>query len=226
MGLLSKFFGPRKDSLDLPPEVTKIFEKINTFLIDDEAQNASLPESMRRALEASPAVDELPGAKGEFGRCLTNPIPVNGPIGEIAYLSRLATPSGAALFGHRLCHIGKLDVYENVSTDGNTWDVFYLSFYHPRKSHKTPTGYLLPQIGERPAFITCTNLRVHDFPYAMEGAIRECMSRVLGIPVRPQNIADVLDSARFERTPEQMARIAILVAIGIKPAPIFEDAGA
>ena len=102
MGLLGKLFAARKHSPDPPPEVVKIFEKIERFLTDDEAQNAALPEPMRKVIEAAPAVDELPGAKGEFGRCVTNPVPVNGPVGELTYLSRLVTPSGAGLFGHRL----------------------------------------------------------------------------------------------------------------------------
>ena len=133
MGLFGKLFRGRRCGSDLPPEVAKIFERIERFLNDDEEQNAALPESMRKVIEAGLAVDELPGAIGEFGRCVTNPIPVNGAFGELAYLSRLITASGTGFFGHRLGHIDKVDVYEIVSTDGRAWDVIYLSFYHPKK---------------------------------------------------------------------------------------------
>lgn len=225
MGLFGKLLGTRKHSPAPPPEVVKIFEKIERFLTDDEAQNAVLPEAMRKVIEAAPAVDELPGAKGEFGRCITNPVPVNGAVGEIAYLSRLVTPSGAGLFGHRLGHIDTVDVYETVSSDGETWDVFYLSFYHPRKSRKTPTGHRLATGRERPPFITCTNFRVDGFPFPMEAAIRKCMRRVIGFPVRPPNVAEFLTSARFVRMPGQNARLAALADLGIEPAASYRDAG-
>jgi len=226
MSLFGKLFGARKRGSDLPPEVVKIFEKIEHFLIyDDEAQNAALPEPMRKVIEAGPAVDELPEAKGEFGRCITNPVPVNGAVGELAYLSRLVTPSGAGLFGHRLGHIGKVDVYETVNTDGKTWDIIFLSYYHPRKSRKAPTGYRLSKAGERPIFITCTNFRVDGFPFPMEAAIRECMRRVLGFPVRPPNVAELLTSARFVRTPDQNARLAEMAELGMEPAASYKDAG-
>lgn len=225
MGLFGKLLGTRKHSPDPPPEVVKIFEKIERFLTDDEAQNAALLESMRKVIEAAPAVDELPGAKGEFGRCITNPVPVNGAVGELAYLSRLVTPSGAGLFGHRLGHIDRVDVYETVSTDGKTWDVLYLSVYHPRKGRKAPSGYRLARARKRPPFITCTNFRVDGFPFPMEAAIRECMRRVIGFPVRPPNAAELLTSARFVRTPDQNARLSALADLGIEPAASYRDAG-
>ncbi len=225
MGLFGSFFGGRKRGPDLPPEVAKIFEKIEHFLTDDEAQNAALPEPVRKMIEAGFAVDELPGAKGEFGRSVTNPIPVNGPIGELAYLSRLVTPSDAGLFGHRLGHLDSVDVYETVSTDGKTWDVIFLSYYHPRKSRKAPTGYRLSRGSERPAFITCTNYRVDGFPFPMEAAIRECMRRLLGFPVRPPNVAELLTSARFVRTPNQNMRLAELTDLGMELAASYNDGG-
>ena len=64
MGLIGKFFGVRKRRSDLSPEVVHIFEKIENFLISDDAQNVALPESLRKLIEAGAAVDELHGAKG------------------------------------------------------------------------------------------------------------------------------------------------------------------
>ena len=225
MGRFSKRFGKRKHRANLSPEIVRIFERIEHFLIDDDAQNAALPQSVRKVIEAGPAVSEICGATGEFGRCVTNPIPVNGPVGELAYLSRLVTPSGAGLFGHRRGRIEMVDAYETVSTDGKTWDVFYLNFYHPRKSRKAPAGYRLSRAGERPAFITCTNFRVDGFPYPMEAAIKECTRRVLGFPVRPPNMAELLTSARFVRTPDQNARLATLADLGVVSAASYRDAG-
>jgi hypothetical protein len=148
-----------------------------------------------------------------------------GAVGELAYLSRLITPSGAGLFGHRLGHIDRVDVYETVSTDGNTWDVLFLSYYHPTKSRKAPTGYRLATPGERPAFITCTNFRVDGFPFPMEAAISACMRRALGFPLRPPNVAELLTSARFVRTLDHNTRIAELADLGIESAASYKDAG-
>ena len=225
MGLFGKFFGARRHASDLSPEVVNIFEKMKRFLTDDDEQNAALPEPIRKMIEAGPDVDELPEAKGEFGRCVTNPVPVNGVVGELSYLSRLVTPSGAGLFGHRLGHVDGVDVYETVSTDGETWDVIFLSFYHPRKSRNAPTGYQLSKAGERPAFITCTNFRVDGFPFPMEAAIRKCMRRVLGFPVRPPNVAELLTSARFVRMPDQNVRLAELEDLGMEPSASYKDTG-
>ena len=223
MGLLGKFFGGRKRRPDIPPEVVKIFQKIEHFLIDDDAQNAALPKRIRKVIEAGPAVDELPEATGKFGRCVTNPVPVNGVVGELAYLSRLVTSSGAGLFGHRLGRIGRVDVYETVSTDGNNWDILFLCFYHPRKSRKAPSGYRLSRVGERPIFITCTNFRVDGFPFPMEAAIRECMRRVLGFPLCPPNVPETLTSARFLRTPDHNAQLAELSEFGMEPTASHKD---
>ena len=225
MGLIGKFFGVRKRRSDLSPEVVHIFEKIENFLISDDAQNAALPESLRKLIEAGAAVDELHGAKGEFGRCVTNSIPINGAVGEIVYLSRLVTPSGAGLFGHRLGRIDRVDVYETVSTDGRIWDIIFLDYYHPRKSHKAPTGYGLSKAEGRPIFITCTNFRVDSFPFPIEAAIRECMRRVIGFPVRPPNVANLLTSGHFVCPSEHTARLAQLHGLGVEPAANFKDVG-
>ena len=41
--------------------------------------------------------DQITGGYGPFGG-LTNPIPVNGPIGEIKYLGKLRGKAGSALY--------------------------------------------------------------------------------------------------------------------------------
>lgn len=225
VGLFGNFFGGRRRKPNFSPEVVEKFEKIKHFLVDDDAQNAALPEQARKVIEAGLAVDELPDAKGKFGQCVTNPVPVNGVVGELTYLSALVTPSGAGLFGHRLGHIDRVDVYETVSTDGRAWDILFLSYYHPRKSRKAPSDYRLLKVDERPIFITCTNFRVDGFPLPMEAAIRGCMRRVLGFPLRPPDVAELLTSARFIRTSDQNARLAKLADLGMEPAANYKDIG-
>lgn len=105
-----------------PPDMNRVFEKINNLINNDEVQNADSPEIIRGNMAAGGGVDTIPGAVGEFGRCLTNPIPVNGPLGELTWLSRLLTVSGAKVFFHRLGSIGTIDLFETVSEDGSMWD--------------------------------------------------------------------------------------------------------
>src|SRR3546814_6579765 len=62
---------------------------------------------------------DLPNGSGPFGFTETNPIPVNGPIGQLAYLSRLETQSGQRILFHRLAAIDKVDVFEAVTFDGS-----------------------------------------------------------------------------------------------------------
>ena len=95
--------------------------------------------------------DELTDATGAFGRSVTNPIPVNGPIGEIKYLNRLKNRYGVGFLFHRLGPIEStvteklLDAFEVVSIDGGVWDILYFDMYHPRRTTKTPLGYHLSE---------------------------------------------------------------------------------
>jgi hypothetical protein len=41
--------------------------------------------------------DEIPGAVGEFGLCVTNPIPTHTMFGSRSYLASLRTASGGAI---------------------------------------------------------------------------------------------------------------------------------
>src|SRR3546814_13912845 len=76
---------------------------------------------------------DLPNGSGPFGFTETNPIPVNGPIGQLAYLSRLETQSGQRILFHRLGAIDKVDVFEAVTFDGSGWFIFFVDLYHPRR---------------------------------------------------------------------------------------------
>ena len=62
--------------------------KLHYLLNDELAQNRKLsPELLQQC--AKEKMDQLPNALGEFGRSPGNPILVNGPLGEITYLSKL-----------------------------------------------------------------------------------------------------------------------------------------
>jgi hypothetical protein len=57
-----------RDFEKLPAEQRALCERIFRFINDDEAQNAALPDIVQELLKAGGAVDEVPDAKGEFGR--------------------------------------------------------------------------------------------------------------------------------------------------------------
>ncbi len=87
--------------------------------------------------------DKIPDAAGPFGS-LQNPIPVNGPKGEIIYLNRLRSGTGKPFFYHRLGSLESgatghpVDVFELASMDGSRWAFIVLSPYHPRRSTLPP----------------------------------------------------------------------------------------
>lgn len=137
----------RKGDASLSPDVQQIFEKAIRFLDDEAAQNNALPEQFRKILAESISCDRIPNAFGEFGRTLTNPIPVNGPVGQLVYLSRLETPEGGAVAFHRLGAFDKVDAFEVVAENGRYWDVLFLSMYFARKSRQVPSGYRMMTAG-------------------------------------------------------------------------------
>lgn len=114
--------------------------------------------------------DILPDASGKFGKEITNPIPVNGPVGEIKYLNRLRYQDGVGFMYHRLGAKDEIDIYEIVSLDGKVWDILYFDMYHPRRSTKTPAGYSFSKfhpIFSRFPFGFGTNSYDSNFPYGL-----------------------------------------------------------
>ena len=90
---------------------------------------------------------------------------MNGPVGELLYLSRLETAGGVAIAFHRLGAIDEIDVFEIASEDGRHWDVLYLSLYFPRKSKHVPSGYrIMTDEARQRALIRGATLRIDGFP--------------------------------------------------------------
>lgn len=81
MKFLSKIFGgggAKKDDAAL----RAAFDRIQRILEDEEFQLEMVNPAIRDMLKTAPAYDKKPGGTGEFGYSETNPVPVNGPIGE------------------------------------------------------------------------------------------------------------------------------------------------
>lgn len=137
MAFFSNLFGRSKEDKALRDVMAHIHR-----VLDDEAFQLELvPPVMRAMLESAPAYDKDPNGSGPFGFTDTNPIPVNGPIGQLAYLSRLETQAGQRILFHRLGAIGTVDVFEAVSFDGAEWFILFVDLYHPRRSRLAPDGF-------------------------------------------------------------------------------------
>ena len=137
MGFLSSLLGGNKEDKALH----ETFAKIQRILDDEKFQLELVHPAMKAMLESAPAYDKDPNGSGLFGFTETNPIPVNGPIGQLAYLSRLETQSGQRILFHRLGAIDTVDVFEAVTFDGSEWFILFVDLYHPRRSRLTPDGF-------------------------------------------------------------------------------------
>ncbi|MFK5893846.1 MAG: hypothetical protein QM504_11555 [Pseudomonadota bacterium] len=134
-----------------------------------------LPELVKQIISGGDC-DELPSGHGEFGS-LTNPIPVNGSIGELKYLGKLRGKSGNALFFHRIGSVSSpvistsVDLYEVVCMDGTQWNKLHFSMYHPRRSNKEPKHYSLMPFNKSLKmdipFAYGVNGFVDDFPFLL-----------------------------------------------------------
>lgn len=133
--------------------------------------------------------DAIPKGTGPFGS-LNNPIPVNGAIGEIKYLSKLRNPAGKPLLFHRVHSKSSdvtpdpIDCFEVVSVDGAWMDMLHFDCYHPRRSNLTPAGYtLMPyrkSLGEDPFGGFGCSHRVADFPHGLPAAVKDFYGQSMG----------------------------------------------
>lgn len=194
MGWLNRMFGGGKRQ----DKAAAVFEKLSDFLNSDAVQNAAMPDDIKAILSVGGAVDYLAGATGEFGRTATNPIPVNGPVGEVTYLSALTTADGRGVWAHRLGSRDRIDIFEVVSDDGKEWCLLYLAPYHPRKSKLVPKGFRFRD-PPRVRGIFATNQHVPDFPLSLHEAIRDWSKATLGIPLVSSGLRSAIQSASFQR---------------------------
>lgn len=127
MGFFARIFGVARAHEDLRGQLA------------DAHEDPVVAANMREAC------DELSGASGEFGS-LTNPIPVNGPIGEIAYLNALRSTTGRGFLFHRTgtskSPVSDLPVdrFELLGNDGLEWRILYFSKFHPAEARNALRG--------------------------------------------------------------------------------------
>ncbi len=193
------------------PEVRAVFEKLDFFFQNEKAQTDRLAEPFRSQVLGGASCDEVAGATGEFGTRLSNPIPVNGPIGELIYLSNLrVAPANTPIMFHRLGSIRGIDVFEIVSFDGAAWDFLFFDMYHPRKSHVSPPGYQMATGKDRKSMLFGTNEFVASFPDQLMDAISRTYDRSIGVKMRPKEVHEAIERGRFKRPDAHQSTYGVL----------------
>jgi len=104
-------------------------------------------EEIANNTQACQTTDEIPNAKGPFGLCPSNPVPVYGVPSNEVYLGRLRMPNGNLIRWRRVGSIRNEDIekpiddYEVFDRSGNIIAHIYISPYHWRTSLKAPDGF-------------------------------------------------------------------------------------
>jgi hypothetical protein len=163
----------------LSPAVEQIYENLFRILSDEAEQIAEYPEPLRTLMIKGSDGDENIGAYGPFGTSATNPIPVNGPIGQLLYLSSLRINDQRILF-HRLGSVQNVDIFECVNVKGTNWKLLYLDMYHPRKSRRAPEGF---SIATDNVLLSGVTYQVADFPNSLYSGIVDYSETRFGISI-------------------------------------------
>ena len=142
-----------------------------------------------------------------------NPVPVNGALGEITYLSqqRRGMFKQRRLYFHRLGSKNDLDVFETVTDDGKEWAVVWMDLYHETRCSRPLKGYKM----KVSAGWTGVNTHVEDFPRGLLDAQEE-LRRTLHVPtVRVAGMLKVLSEPREWARPARHKRLLDEVTKGL-----------
>ena len=204
MGFLSDLFGGNKED----KAVRQALEQIRRIIDDEKFQIDLLNPVLKEAIAAGAAYDRDPKGTGPFGLTETNAIPVNGPIGQLAYLSKLETLSGQRVLFHRLGAIGIVDVFEAASFDGREWFLLFLDLYHPRRSRLAPDGFKFTnQVGQFSGF----NNFCQNFPYDFaekKSSMRESGLSMAYIAI--SKVSDQIQNQVFTRPLAHKAKLELV----------------
>ena len=153
--------------------------------------------AMKAMIESRPAYDQDPNGTGPFGYSETNPIPVNGSIGQLAYLSKLETERGERILFHRIGAVDTIDVFEAVTFSGSEWFILFVDLYHPRRSRLTPDGFRFTQkVGQFSGF----HKFFTDFPYDfVEMKQSESESGLSVAYIAISKVAEPIQNRAFQR---------------------------
>lgn len=204
MSFLSSLFGGNKEDKAL----REAFEKIRRILEDEQFQLDMIHPAMKAVIESRPAYDCDPEGAGPFGFTETNPIPVNGPIGQLAYLSKLETARGERILFHRIGAVDTIDVFEAVTFSGSEWFILFVDLYHPRRSRLTPDGFrFTEEIAQFSGFHKFCN----DFPYdfvEMKQSERESGLSMAYIAI--SKVVEAIQNRAYQRPLSHQAKLDLV----------------
>ena len=204
MKFLSSIFGGKKDDRALHDA----FAKIRRIIEDEQFQLEMVPPAVRTLLESCPAYDKAPDGTGPFGFTETNPIPVNGPIGQLAYLSKLETLTGQRVLFHRIGAIDCVDVFEAVSFDGSQWFILFVDLYHPRRSRLTPEGFkFTTEVAQFSGFHKFCENFPYDFP-EMKATQQESGLSLAYIPI--SKVSESIRNRSYNRPLAHKAKLELV----------------
>lgn len=198
-------------------------ERVLELLTDEKAQIETYDAPLRAAIGQAISCDEVPGGRGDFGLTATNPIPVNGTLGAVTYLTSLASVHDRTpILFHRLGRRGRIEVYEVVSIGAEHWDILFLDTHYPRKSRRHPLGFLfcgrLKQKGDPwgadSALFRGTGAFAPDFPAGLDARITDYL-RGLEIPLDQPFVRKALESHQYQRPDAHMLKLALIEDTGI-----------
>ena len=191
-------------------------EKIYQLLKEDEEQNRTYPDSFQELLAEN---YEMRDRGLEYGMSASDPIRVNGPIGEIVYISRLKSPNNKGYLGHRLGSLNGLDIFEIVSDDFKDWKIIYLDMYWKTKDAFAPNGtsYSTDAIG-----ISATNSFMARFPANFWQEALIATEQQFGIPFIVKLYLKDIDYEIAERPLEHMKALS-RVLVQVRAQGIGDD---
>ncbi|MDP3113911.1 MAG: hypothetical protein Q8M98_03950 [Candidatus Cloacimonadaceae bacterium] len=168
-----------------------MFKKLLALITNDEPTSKQHSDSdlsffANQGMIIPKGCSKVLGGYGDFGS-ITNPVPVNGIVGEFMYLNRLRSKlNGTGFLFHRLGSFESIvtktpiDIYEMVTIDGSEWHQICLCPYYPKRSLCTPSyARLYPwnQMSEAlrvmSKFGFGVNSIVSEFPLGLPEAMRE-----------------------------------------------------
>ena len=199
----------RKHSPTLSPEVQAVFQKIDRLLNDEHEQNLRYPAPLQTRILNNPPVDVIPHSSGAFGFASTNPIPVNGILGELFYLSCLYSDMAEGVVFHRLGSVDEIDMFEILSVGSGRWDILFMNMYYPRKSVLAPKGFTLKKREQSQIrFLRGTNERLSEFPRNLHSAVRDASNDLFGMPIFVDpKLEDIERAGHLARPAEHQRKI-------------------
>jgi hypothetical protein len=183
----------------------KISEDVQRVLQDDATQIELVDPQLRDALKGAPYYDRHPNGSGPFGLCKSNPIPTNGPIGELAYLSKLVTNGGERLLFHRLLTVDNIDIFEAVTFSGREWYIFFLDMHHSKKSRIAPEGF---ELSSSACLFSGFHNFCEDFPYDFMHVRQREALRSAYMPT--WEILRAIESRAYQRQSNHQTRLDLL----------------